>query len=371
MAKKPDNEDFLTDDDLVLPAVKEEEEEPVQKKDRRSPEYDRRPKEPKKVIPRDTNDPRPHANVIPEYLKRKFGGRAQLPVSMDISYLMLPPITRKRHAVYELLQDTKIDSRIIEGDNAVKPPPTILPPTYMFYDDGELDLAKKNKLMKLVERQETVLVPDGRGGSVQATRDKLGQVEFINGQVTVPIMENYPFFVWMELCPWNTSNPKRKPGSPAIFKRIDQEHKSVHQEIIMMDLKRDAHDYLRKIYKDRDAIVQLASAMTNPTIPVNGVSLQNIYYTLRLIADNDPEAILFKAPDKKAPIRMDLISALDHGIIEYIPEHAAYYGSWTGDKTPIHTVVGNDPLEDLINFCSGAEGEETILAIQEVLGYWR
>lgn len=311
------------------------------------------------------SDTRPRAR---DY--RTKGKTINRPVSLDLSELMIPPITRRGIAIYETLQEAKFDHRVIEGDKAIPPPPISLPPTYPLFDRGEQDFARATKLMKNVVRSTTVQVRNPVTQQMEPqVAEQLDYVEFINGQKTVDIQSQFILYVWLENHPLNESNKWRDQNKKSLFRRTDFEHKSSHQRMVHMDLQREAEEHVIRL--DKAKLIALASAMTNPQVPTMNVPIDELRYNMRLRARQNPEEVLFKSPDKKAQIRMSVVSALDLNILEFIPEKNSYFLGL--DPEPIHEVaLDANPLDDLVAFFNTPEGAPVFRTIEEdYLSFWK
>jgi hypothetical protein len=291
------------------------------------------------------------------------------PQGLDISDKMLPPITRKLTATYEMIQDSKYDSRIIEGDKAIQPPPTDLPPTYAFFDSGEPDFSRANKMMKNVVRSSVRQVRQADGQMKPQVEEEYAYVEFIAGQKIVNIQKEYMLYAFLELHPLNESNKFRDTGKKAWFRRTDFDYKSTHVQMLQLDLQDEAVKYVLSL--NTQELINLASAMFNPTIPTINVAPNEIKYALRLRARNNPEEVLFKSPDKKASKRIDVLHALEMGILEYLPERNSFF--LTGeDRNPIFVcAMDANPLEDIAKHLSTEDGQDDYQAIMEFVNFWK
>lgn len=291
------------------------------------------------------------------------------PAGLDLSNRMLPPITRKMVANYESLQDEKFDGRIQEADKAILPPPIDLPPTYPLFDLGEEDFSIANKMMKNIVRSEVRQVRQADGQLKPQLEEVLEYVEFINGQKQVNIATQYMLYAFLELHPLNASNKYRDKNKKPWFKRTDFEYKSVHVQMLQMDLQDDAVKYVMKL-NDKE-LINLAAAMSNPTIPIMNIPVNQIRYDMRLRARGNPEEVLYKSPDKKASAMIDVIHALECGVIDFVPERSAYFFG-EDNKTPFFEVMADaNPLADLAKHISSAEGKEDYDALMEFVNFWK
>lgn len=291
------------------------------------------------------------------------------PKGLNLSDIMLPPITRRKFATYETIQEYKFDPRIQEDDRAIPPPPLDLPPTYMIHDKGEADWSVANKLIKNVIRSEIKQVRQADGQIKPQIEEVYDYVQFINGQKIVNIETEYLLYVFLELHPLNASNKHRDTSRRPRFRRTDFDHRSPHVQMLQMDLQDEAQLYLKRL-SDKE-LINLASAMTNPTIPTINVPTAEIRYNMRLRARNNPEEVLYLAPDKKASARIDIIHALEMEVLFYVPEKNAYFIA-NDEVNPIfECTLDANPLDDFARFLSSSEGKEEYSAIMEYVNFWK
>lgn len=133
-----------------------------------------------------------------------------------------------------------------------------------------------------------------------------------------------------------------------------------------MDLRLDAERYV--ISLKPDGMMNLAAALTNPTINAN-INPQELRLVLRMRAQKNPEEILYRAPDETASVKVAAIHALDLGIIAFVPENESYY--YGLEETPMCRIpVGNNPFEYLCSFLTGPDGQEEFERIKRDLSFW-
>lgn len=311
----------------------------------------------------------PPTKSEPKSARRSWRNHFVAPQGLQISRIMLPPITRRKTATYETLQESRFDPRIIQGDNAIAPPPISLPPTYAIFDRGEQDFSIANKMMKNVVRSEVRQVRGHDGQLRPQLEEVLEYVDFTNGHKLVNIETEYILYAFLELHPLNASNKFRDKSKKPLFRRTDFDYKSSHIQMLAMDLQDEAVRYVMKL--NEKELINLASAMTNPTIATINVIPSEIRYTMRLRARNNPEEVLFKSPDKKASTRIDVIHALEMQVLDYLPERNAYF--LTGDdRTPFfECAIDTNPLEDISKYLSSAEGRDDYEAMMEYVNFWK
>lgn len=308
--------------------------------------------------------------LVPDRRGKKARDYSKLYTSIGISRRFLPPITRKRSAVYELVVQKGTKDRRLEGpDQYVEPQPYQLVPSYTFLDFEESDLGQREKTLTYYEGgTEVVYIPDPiTKKNIAQSIPKIGSPEFIMGQKVVNIEMEYAKYVWWELHPRNGSNKWRDKSKDPIFKRADIEYKSPHVLSIQMDLQKDAEEYVIKLSPDKR--MNLAAALTNPTVNPN-VNPQELFLTLRMRARENPEEILFTRGDKtNGSIKIATIHALDLGILTYIPENDCYYIADDNDAA-YHVPIGNNPFESICKFFDTEEGEEHYNRVKDMLSFW-
>ena len=307
---------------------------------------------------------------IPDYRGKRIAQKDALFASLGISRELIPPITRKRVAIYQLYNfKGKRDKRMMETiDQYVDPYPYEMVPNYTFTDIKETDLTRREKTLTYYEGgSETIYRPDPvTGKNMPHSIPKVGMPVFVNGQVTVNIYNEFRKFVWWELHPRNASNKRRDFSKEPIFERVDTKYESSHVQMIKMDLAMDAEKYILQMKEDR--LMGLAAAMTNPTVNPN-INPQELRLVMRMRAKANPEEILYSAPDKEASTKVSLIHALDLGIITYLPERECYY--YSDDDEPVHRVLtGSNPFEDFTAFLTSAAGAPTLERIKTDLDFW-
>jgi hypothetical protein len=346
MAKKID--DFLTNEEgqgtdnptitfekpTGKPSLQVEEEEPKQKKF----QYKRQP----------------YTNVIPTM------------EGISLSKLLLPPITRRRLAIYQLLSaDEKIDKRVIDGPNRKEPAPFEMSPLYSIDDPGEKDFTKRQKWMiysndaamhDMINKNPTTEIDVSKNNRIQIP-------SFENGQLYIDAQKNYLKYCWLELHPQNQSNKYRNKSVASRFRRIDIEYKSPHVQLMERDLAIDAEKFI--IGLDKEKLINLAASFGIPaTTPIGDMRLD-----MRRRAAQNPKEILFTAPDNKMTAILNISNALNLGILEFDPNTQQYYLG--DDKNPVHQVLmGATPLEDFAAFLIKPEGADVRNEIYSLISFW-
>jgi hypothetical protein len=331
------------------------------------------PKPPKsqKILPahlrsgRIPGDPRPSVPIIGG--SRRFGAYTR-PVSINISEQMLPPITRKKIATYEVMAFSKKDPLVKEGDATIDPSPVILPGRYSIHDRYEKDLANAIKVIQNVVGKERLDVRNPITGKNESQMvDNIEDIIMENGFLTVNMETEYMKYVFMELHPMNATNKWRDQAKQgAVFRRQDFQYQSNVSRMFDMDLAMDAEKMVLKFEKDE--VMGYAAAFGMPTV---GRPIHEIRYDLRIIARQDPKKLMFQAQDHYAAVRINVKDAMDWGLIDYVPEKMSYF--FAADYVnPIHTVaVGEDPQESLAQFCLTEEGDAPYSEIEQLLSFWK
>lgn len=298
-------------------------------------------------------------------------GRQVVPPSVGLSAMMLPPITRRRSAIYELNRDGVAEqrevSRVMNGMILPAQPeiaPQELYPVYQIYDRGESDLAKARKTLVFAANHNQI--QDYFGASQNNDKDavlRLPVPQFINGQTIVDCEAEYLKFLWWELHPLNGSNKFRDKGSRPKFKRVDTEFKSPHIQMLRMDLANDAENYVKGL--DLKGLINLGVAFgLPPTYPAQDMRLD-----LRIRARKNPEDVLYKSPDKSASNMMLVLNAIDRGIVDFDPNTKEYF--FQDESEPFYQVpLDLNPIESIGKYLNTAEGIDYGRKIGELLNFW-
>jgi len=309
--------------------------------------------------------------VLRDYRALKHKRDEKLMASIGLSRKFCPPITRKLTAVYQLYNfKGKVDRRLDGKDTFIDPFPYQLAPTYTFTDTEDPDLMRREKTLSYFDGTETVNIEDPVTKQLRPQSvPKLGAPEIIGGQAMVNIMNSYQRYVWWELHPRNASNKWRDFSKEPIFERVDIRFGTPHINNIREDIKLEAQNYLASLKNRTDQLINLAAGLTNPTVNTF-VDPQQLYLTLRMRAQNNPEEILFTAHNKvQGSVKVALIHALDYSVIAWVGDQGCYY---FGDaEFPMYRVpIDNDPFESLCKFMTTDEGKEYYDMIVEQLGFW-
>lgn len=308
---------------------------------------------------------------IPDLRGKNIALKDKLYHSLGLSRKYIPRLTRRSTAIYQVIGMGKMKDRRLEGlDQHIDPYPIELVPTYVLYDSDEPDLMKRDKTMTFYEGgSETVYSADPISKKqVAHAIPKVGSPFFgEGGQVVVNIYKNYGQYAWWELHPRNLSNKYRDQTKPPIFERVDTKFEGPHVQHIKLDLQRDADGYVLGLKPDE--LIALGARLANPTVDVTRAP-QELRLALRMRAKANPEEILYTNPNHSASIKIACIHALDFGVLQYVPEHEAYY--MEGSEDPIFRVpVGSNPFEALVEFLYvEEEGQEIYKLIQDEMSFW-
>jgi len=301
-----------------------------------------------------------------EFKKRKFEREMPDTSGLSLSPKLLPPITRRRMAIYQLLSaDVKFDHRVVEGPNRIEPAPFEMHPIYELFDPFEPVLAKRRKRMIYSNDIATHEYYNTNATTIDVnTNTRIEMPQFVHGQIAIDALKEYIKFCWLELHPQNVNNKFRDKTKAAKFKRIDIEFHSPHVQLMQRDLSRDAETHV--IGLKADQLINLAAAFGIPsTTAITDMRLQ-----MRKEAYDHPREVLFKSPDNKATTMMNIMKALDLGIIDFDPDTQQFYLG--DDKNPVHLVlIDKTPLEDFARFLISDEGQDVKQEVENLLSFWQ
>jgi len=297
-------------------------------------------------------------------IKREDGVyKKRMPIECQgLSSSMLPPITKRKVAVYEVLGKDQIDPLTKE---AVIAPPLIIPGRYVIYDPYQSDVLARHRLLKNVTRSEKV-VRDGKEMVEEVVEDLI----FIDGFKNVPIDRNYLEYVLLELHPLNESNKRRDRSQAPAFRRIDVGNRRNWADTIAgMDLAFEAETAVVNM-RTREKIVQYATAIGIPTAGRMLESGDNsVKIDLRRFARQNPREFFMLNKNESMAIKMAVMEADDIGTIEYEVDKRQWVFSTDGDLVCQH-LPGEDPMEALVKMLQKADYREKYERIQEELNYW-
>ncbi|HTJ52617.1 MAG TPA: hypothetical protein VL443_24345 [Cyclobacteriaceae bacterium] len=279
-----------------------------------------------------------------------------------LSSQMLPPITKKKLAMYEVIGKNEVDPLTRER---IVSPTLILPGKYIIYDPFGEDVLKRHILLRNVTRTETV-VRDGREVPEETTEDLI----FPDGFKSVAIERNYLEYVLLELHPLNESNKFRDRSQAPAFKRIDLGYRKDWAETTAgMDLAFEAEKIVVGM-RNGDEIITYATAAGIPTagrmIDSGDTSVK---MDLRRFARQSPRDFFKLNKHNTMAIKMAVLEAIDLGLIEYFVDRRDWLFSTDGGSLGQH-LPGQDPTETLIKLLQREEYQEVYAKLQNQLNYW-
>lgn len=304
----------------------------------------------------------------------RFGPKKR-PITTDLSDQMLPPITKKMTAIYQLLgleDGGSTDRRIIEDASAkgkfVDTSDYELHPTYSIFDQFEPDFGRQQKVVTYYDGVQRVNYKDPITGENRPDiRQKVGSPKFVRGQAVVDIMRNYHQYLWWELHPGNLTNKFRDKSKPALFERIDIKYYNPHMDQVRQEIKLDAMQYVRKL--DPQKALDLATALSIPTFQQQPAAIKTALYVM---AEKDPEKVLYKSPNPYLSTMMEIMRAIDLGILEYDSMRKQYYFGQSINEPFFVVPMDENPHESLAKFLVDDEnGEEIKKRMMEFIYYWK
>lgn len=283
--------------------------------------------------------------------------------SLNISEKMLPPLTRRRSAVYELLNMKREDPRVVEGPRMIEIPPMQYVPTYQIYDRFETDMAKSTKTLVFSNKINVQEYYNTTASlSDKNVKPNIDMPEFINGQASVDCEAEYLKYIWWELHPLNISNKYRDRTKQSQFKRVDVEYASPHLQLMQMDLRIDAEMYVKNLNADK--LIQLGAAFGLS----GNIAVQDLRLDLRLKAQANPTQVLFKSPEKHATALRNIVSAMTLGILDYKPETQEFF--FDEEHAFYQVPLDGPPLETLAKYLITEEAAADKKQLEDSLSFW-
>lgn len=304
--------------------------------------------------------------VKTEFKKRQFKRDMPDTSGLTLSRELMPPITRRRMAIYELLSaEIKFDGRVVSGPSRIEPAPYEMHPIYEIYDPFEQVLSKRRKRMVYSNDIAVHEYYNTNAAAVDVTTNtRIQMPEFIHGQIAIDAVKEYMKFCWLELHPQNINNKHRDKSKVAKFKRIDIEFNTPHVQLMKRDLAIDAERHI--IGLTTEQLINLSAAFGIPST----TKPSDMRLEMRKKAAENPKEVLFKSPDNRATSMMNIMSALDLGILDFDPDTQNYY--LNDEKNPIWTcLVDQSPLEDFAKFLITPEGKDAKDEIESLLSFWQ
>ena len=290
---------------------------------------------------------------------RKLKGRRD--ITHILSEKLLPPITKRKVAVYQIIMPTYKDPLLSgnpDGDEAV-PYDVVIPGTYMIYDPFERDIMKRDKLMRNVTRPG-IEIRDGKQVTVEVVED----IIMYKGLLEVNQDTQYPLYVLMELHPLNRTNRHRDKSKIPVFERIDMKFRSVASLDAVEDLAEDASRTVKEM--KIDDVIGYAATLN---ISTHGVKPDEVRYALRMEAKRDPIAFFKLNPNSEQMVKINFLDALDLGFVEYVMEKKGYRYT-TDDRAFFNHAVGEEPVGACVKYLASPKGQENYEKIRDYLGYW-
>lgn len=292
----------------------------------------------------------------------KFLGRRAIDFQ-GLSSEMLPPITRRKTATYEVI--TKGYEDPLSPGKVIDPVPVIIPGSYVLYDPFDKDVLKRHKTLKNVTRFENKIE-----GGKNVPYEVVDEITFDSGFKVVAIEKEYMMYVLLELHPLNESNRWRDKSQPAAFRRTDMDsRKWGNGSIVSMDLEYEAEKTVVDM-RSADEIIALAHAAGIPTL---GRKTDNgddsIKKDLRLFARKNPRDFFKLNKNDYAAIKVSVLDAIELGLIEYEVDKKAWFFSTDGERIGAH-LPGEDSTDALIKMFMKNDYKPHYKKMQNQLNYW-
>lgn len=272
--------------------------------------------------------------------------------------LILPPFLKGRVATYRLCGMENINPAT--GQPVAKVP-GLIPGEYILYDRFEKDVSKRNKFVRNIIGQKTVIK-----NGVASVEDDIDDIEFDRGYLHVNIERKYLLYCFMELNPLNVSNRHRPTNSMPGFERLDVNVRSKAYEGAIFDLGIDAVNEIKKM-KNEDVLAYAASVSSIDTLSKRAPS--DIKRDLMVWAQQAPEQYFRLNKNSKEAVRLNMLDALAFGLVSYDINKRCFILEETEEKICEHT-VSQDPNQELIRFLSSEEGADWYKAIMQRMNYW-
>jgi hypothetical protein len=279
-----------------------------------------------------------------------------------LSEQLLPPITKRKIARYQVLGMDKIDPLTNEIPGVIAP--VIIPSTIVVEDPFDQDPLKRYKVLRYITRSE----PRNISGKMDIV-ETLGEISFSDGYLSVNVERDYLLYCVMELHPLNESN-KRRPKSevaPA-FKRMDIDRRNWANNVAVMDLAHEAEAAIIKM-RNQDDIIAVATALG---VHTRGRIIEGdggIKHDMRIFARRNPIDFFKVVKNNEASTRLAVIDAANFGLIEYSVDKKAWFFSTDGQKIGTH-LVGEDPTDALVKLLGKPEYKEKYAKLSDQLNYW-
>lgn len=332
------------------------------------PKKSRYEAKPKEVVREENSEEESEESAVVRR-EDQFGKRKRdIGISFQgLSSKVLPPVQKKRVAVYEVMGVTDDEGNPIIDPTTklpVDPAPLILPGVYVFEDIFEQDPMKRHKYLRNVQGTE-VVIENGK----PITKERVDSIEFVmsNGQLHVNIESDYVTYTLLELHPLNATGKYRDRSMAPAFRRIDTVRRW-DKTILGMDLAYDAEKTIME-ERDGDRIITMAHAAG---IPTRGRALDGnagVKFDLRVFARQNPKEFFMLNKDNDMAVKIAVADSLHLGLIEYNADKRAWYFSTDGERAGWHT-PGVEPEEALIKFYRSEDGQALYEKLQDQLNYF-
>lgn len=288
--------------------------------------------------------------------------RWKRPNSTHLSDEILPPYTKNQVAIYRIIESDGINPAT---GLKVDPVPSLIPGRYTLIDKFEKDPMKRNKVMRNIVSTETKNV----GGEIK-TVEVEEDIVFHRGFIQVPVKDNYPLYVFMELHPLNKSNKHRPFNVRPVFERVDVNYQSQSAKNINTELALDAGNEVRNMTKDE--VLSYAVTANPPIVTVvdnRPRRIDEIRSDLMRYVMNDPIGFFKQHRNLKAAVSINVADALDFGLVEYRPGDKTFIFTETDEEIFTHT-AHEEPVKALINHLAKEENREMYEAVKNRLNHW-
>lgn len=282
-------------------------------------------------------------------------------VTHVLSTQMLPPITKRKSAVYQVINAYKKDPLLAgnaTGDD-ILPFDIVIPGMYTIYDPFEADMGARTKIVKNGVRPGIEL---RNGQEIQTV--VVDDIIMPKGILEVNQETQFLLYVLMELHPLNGSNKRRNRSITPVFERIDMKFKSVASMDAVEDLKEDASRVIKEMRVED--VIGMAATLNIATI---GVRTDELRYNLRMFAKANPIEFFKHNPNSEQMVRINFMDAIDLGFVEYVADKKGFRFS-NQDKAFFNHAVGEEPVEATVKYLASSNGVTDYNLITEYLGFW-
>lgn len=270
------------------------------------------------------------------------------------------PKRHKKVVQYRLVNLDSIDPR---SKLPVMPVTETFFGEYTFNDIGEPDVYKRSKVIKNVVSKERQKDQYGK----DFFTDKIEQVAFENGYITVNTDTQPDLYVWLELHPNNGSNKRRPSTEPIRFIRTDANEKSSVEKTADILLVAEAITIANRLSYDQVKQYCASLALSGSAmITFEGRQSGDVRHDIMEFAKNNPRKFLDCNPDIKVRIRLNVTDAKTLIKIEHDEENRSF--KFIGEKKAFFTYnLGEHGDDALVEYLSGEKGEKDLDKLQKAL----